>query len=133
MQPGGAGRRHRHRRHRSGRRGRWQRRGDPAIPTTKVTGHPSVADGSALPLRTEVTGFYINAAHARNVVIATGAITGTDVVRVYPTPSTSFVYSDAIQYGLGAASGNTGPSTFLSDEFDSIWKNLPLAVMPGIT
>ena len=108
-------------------------RGDPAIPTTKVTGHPSVADGSALPLRTEVTGFYINAAHARNVVIATGAITGTDVVRVYPTPSASFVYSDAIQYGLGAASGNTGPGTFLSDEFDSIWKNLPLAVIPGIT
>ena len=92
-------------------------RGEAAIPAT-------------YPHRTEVAGFYINNTPARNVVIATGTTVSNTVVRVYPNPASAFVYSDAVQFCLGGASGVV---VWPQDEFDDIWKNLPLAVIPGLT
>jgi hypothetical protein len=103
-------------------------RGNPAIPTTKVTGHPSIADGSAMPHRTEVAGFRVDGSPATNVKIEPGTFASGNVVVVYP-PSGTFSRSSSIEYGRGGASGIASAATFLSDEFDGLWKNLPIALM----
>lgn len=65
---------------------------------------------------TEVMGFQINGAPARNTQIVAGR------VRIFPN-SGSFTYADAITYGEGGA---TGMVAFPEDYFAATWKNLPI-------
>ena len=91
----------------------------PRLSTTRLErGDAAIPD--SYPHRTEVAGFLINAAPAQRAEIVAGR------VRVYPDPAGAFTYSDVIRYGVNGASGVV---QWPEDEFDDIWKNLPLAVM----
>jgi len=97
-------------------------RGAPAIPA--IWSGTADATGETLAHRTEVAGFYIDAAPAQRAEIVAGR------VRVYPI-SGSFTGNTLIRYGLGGASGVV---SFPADAYDAIWKNLPIADLgiPGV-
>lgn len=82
--------------------------------TRRARGEPAL--GSGLSHWTEVMGFQINGAPARNAQIVAGR------VRVFPNAGT-FTYADAIQYGEGGA---TGMIAFPEDHVAATWKNLPI-------
>lgn len=97
-------------------------RAEAAIPTT-------------YPHRTEVAGFYRNNVPCTSVVIAPGVMTsGNSAVVQINADGDPFDYTDVIGYGLGGASGVV---QWPQDEYDGIWKNLPIAItgiagVPGI-
>lgn len=90
----------------------------PAITTTRqARGEAAIPDSYAH--RTEVAGFYINTTPAESATIVSGR------VRILPI-SGAFTGYDQIRYGVGGASGIV---QFPEDEFDEIWKNLPIIDM----
>lgn len=85
------------------------------VTTTRIArGEPALGPGPAH--WTEVMGFQVNGAPARNTAIVAGR------VRIYPA-SGSFSHADAVQYGEGGA---TGMIAFPEDAIAATWKNLPI-------
>lgn len=97
-----------------------------AVTTTRLArGEATLGSGQAH--WTEVMGFQINGAPARNTQIVAGR------VRIFPN-SGSFTYADAVHYGEGGA---TGMIAFPEDAIAQTWKNLPIvdtgaAGLPGV-
>lgn len=91
----------------------WSSAG-PVTTTRLARGEPALVPGQ--PHWTEVMGFQINGAPARNTQIVAGR------VRIFPNNG-SFTYADAIQYGEGGA---TGMIAFPEDAIVATWKNLPI-------
>ncbi|MFN6951879.1 MAG: hypothetical protein ACK4NE_04720, partial [Albidovulum sp.] len=86
----------------------------PVTTTRLARGEPPL--GSGQPHWTEVMGFQINGAPARNTQIVAGR------VRIFPDGG-SFTHTDTIQYGEGGA---TGMIAFPEDHAAATWKNLPI-------
>lgn len=86
-----------------------------AVTTTRLA-RGEAALGAGQAHWTEVMGFQINGAPARNTQVVAGR------VRIFPN-SGSFTYADAIQYGEGGA---TGMVAFPEDAIARTWKNLPI-------
>ena len=84
--------------------------------TTTRLARGEQALGTGQPHWTEVMGFQINGAPARNTQIVGGR------VRIFPATGV-FTYADAVQYGEGGA---TGMIAFPEDAIAGTWKNLPI-------
>jgi len=99
----------------------WSSAG-PVTTTRLARGEPALVPGQAH--WTEVMGFQINGAPARNTQVVAGR------VRIFPNSGT-FTYADAIQYGEGGA---TGMIAFPEDAFAATWKTLPIVNVgaPGV-
>lgn len=91
----------------------WSSSG-PVTTTRLARAEPAL--GSGQPHWTEVMGFQINGAPARNTQIVAGR------VRIFPE-SGVFTYADSVQYGEGGA---TGMIAFPDDHAAATWKNLPI-------
>lgn len=94
----------------------WSSAG-PVTTTRRARGEPAL--GSGQPHWTEVIGFQVNGAPARNTQIVAGR------VRIFPNAG-AFIYADSIQYGEGGA---TGMIAFPEDYLAAIWKNLPIVTI----
>jgi len=94
-------------------------RAEAAIPSTAL-------DGGSMTHRTEVAGFYRNGVPCTNVTIQPGFSTvgNTDVVEISADGDT-FTYEDVVTYLPGGASAVV---VHPWDEYDEIWKNIPIAV-----
>ena len=87
----------------------------PRLSTTRIErGEPSPLEP---PHVRQVAGFWVDGAPAEHTEIVGGRI------RIYPNTG-GFDGTTRIDYGLGGASGVVSPP---DDEFDGIWKDLPLA------
>jgi hypothetical protein len=91
----------------------WSSAG-PVTTTRLARGEPAL--GTTYPHWTNVMGIQINASPAKNTSIVAGR------VRILPNAGT-FVQSDVLQFGEGAASGAL---KFPEDYFAETWKNLPI-------